>query len=148
MICSLRNPVISDLRSVNVTLERQWQVFNLYLEQEHKKKIEKYHTSWKRRLFKSVPNDIHPRWRVNTRPGQTLGIEDIKTSVEDAKRYWELKPRRAHGKAQRAFHHFCDTAHSHSNLLKCLPEQSQYLSVFCGATTTLIQVRIFPYSEN
>lgn len=141
MIRSPRNPTSPDLRSVNDTLQKQWLAFNQYLDKEQQKKIAKQERSWKRGIFKRTPQATGPTWRIDTRTGQPPGIQDIIISVEDTRTYWESRPRLADGKAQKAFHSFCNTVHSHSNLLKCLPEQNQYLSVFCGVTTTLIKVR-------
>lgn len=140
MIRPLRNPVTPDLRSVNNTLNKEWQLFQQTLDQEQQKREVIYKKSLRQRFSKKKDRKIGPIWRVDAKAGQPLGIEDIKTSVEDARVYWESKPRLAHGKAQKGFHAFCNTLNAHSNLMKLLPQQNQYLSVFCGVTTTLIKV--------
>lgn len=141
MIGTPRNPASPDLRSVNETLNKEWQLFKQSLVREQQERDARKQRSFRRRIFKKNAEQKNPHWRVDSKAGQPLGIEDIIASVDDARSYWESKPRLAHGKAQNGFHTFCKTVDAHSNLMKCLPEQSQYLSVFCGVTTTLIKVR-------
>lgn len=94
-------------------------------------------------LSKIKGGETSPKWRVDSQEGRPLSTRDIIRSVEDAESHWRSNPRLAHGKAQSGFHRFCRTLDTHSNLLECLPSQSQYLSIFCGVTTTLIKVRPF-----
>ena len=122
----------------------EWQLFKQSLDREQEERDAKEGKSFRRRIFRKKAEQKSPQWRVDAKAGQPLGIEDIIASVDDVRSYWESKPRLAHGKAQSGFHNFCKTVHAHSNLMKCLPEQSQYLSVFCGVTTTLIKVRKIP----
>ena len=142
MIGPFRNPADPDIRSVNETLNREWQLFKQTLDKDRQVRDAKERRSWRRQLFNKKTAQASPRWRVDTKAGQPLGIEDIITSVDDAKAYWESKPRIVHGKVQEGFHAFCKSLHTHSNLMKCLPDQNQYLSIFCGVTTTLIMVRM------
>lgn len=48
----------------------------------------------------------------------------------------------SHGKTRRYFDKFCSSLSSHSTILEVLPDQSQYLSIFCGVVKTLLKVDI------
>ena len=123
------------------TLNKVWQLFEQNLKRDQQEREASDEGKFRRKLFKRKSEGSNPQWRVDAKAGQPLSVEDIINSVKDAKSYWESKPRLAHGKAQDAFHTFCKNVHTHSNLLKCLPDQNHYFSVFCGVTTTLIKVR-------
>ena len=45
-----------------------------------------------------------------------------------------------HGKTRRYFDKLCSSLSSHSAILEVLPNQSQYLSIFCGVVKTLLKV--------
>ena len=94
-----------------------------------------------RRVFRRKQPDQEPVWRVSIED-RPLEIRDILRSVRDAQDYWQRKNRLGQGKPQKYFHRFCGSLDTHSNFMKILPEQNQYLSVFCGVTTTLIKVRL------
>ena len=126
---------------MNETLNKEWQLFKRNREREQPGRDTKDQGKFKWKLFKKKSEGANPQWRVDAKAGQPLSIEDIISSVNDARSYWESKPRLAHGKAQDAFHTFCKNVHTHSNLPRCLPDQNHYFPVFCGVTTTLIKVR-------
>lgn len=46
------------------------------------------------------------------------------------------------GKAIAKFHRFCKSLHSHSNLIKFLPEGNEYVSVFTGTINAVIKVSL------
>lgn len=46
------------------------------------------------------------------------------------------------GKTAMNFHKVCGTLDAHSNALGMLPQSSQYVSIFTGALTTVVQVSI------
>jgi hypothetical protein len=48
----------------------------------------------------------------------------------------------SHGKTRQYFDKFCSNLSSHSAILEVLPNQSQYLSIFCGVVKTLLKVNI------
>ncbi|KAL8794264.1 MAG: hypothetical protein Q9195_003218 [Heterodermia aff. obscurata] len=129
-----------DLDHQNQYLSQEWQKFqqSLNLEQQEK---DKRNQNGVRKLFKKMHPDKKPVWRfsIEDRP---LEIRDILKAVRDAQEYWQRKPRVAQGKPQKYFHKFCSCLDTHSNFMRILPEQNQYLSVFCGATTTLIKASV------
>ena len=49
---------------------------------------------------------------------------------------------KSHGKTREHFHKFCSNLSSHSAILEVLPNQSQYLSIFCGVVKTLLKVNV------
>jgi len=65
-------------------------------------------------------------------------IDDLKDSVRLAAN----KLDESHGKTRRYFDKFCSSLSSHSTILEVLPNQSQYLSIFCGTVKTLLKVSI------
>jgi hypothetical protein len=46
----------------------------------------------------------------------------------------------SHGETRRHFDKFCSSLSSHSAILEILPNQNQYLSIFCGVAKTLLKV--------
>ncbi len=144
LIGSLRNPANTHLRNVSDTLVKEWHIFK---EEQQRSTSNEGRRGFKKLLFRIKGGETCPTWRVDSQEGWPLSIRDVIKSVEDAESHWRSKPRLAHGKAQSGFHRFCRTLDTHSNLLECLPSQNQYLSIFCGVTTTLIKVRLLPSSS-
>lgn len=130
------------MSSVNDDLIKVWQEFQHELDNEQRQKQLNESRGLRKLLFKIKSDRSSPRWRIDSKEGQPLGIQDIIKSIEDAESHWRSKPRLAHGRVQSGFHRFCRILDIHSNLLECLPSQNQYLSIFCGVTTTLIKVRL------
>jgi len=68
--------------------------------------------------------------------------------VENAKTNWEIKRDDGRfGGIKKRFHNITDKLDSHSNALKMLPSDSEYVSVFYGSLFTVIQVSQ-PYNTN
>jgi hypothetical protein len=65
-----------------------------------------------------------------------ITIDDLKDSVQSA----ATKLDESHGKTRRHFDKFCSSLSAHSTILEVLPNQSQYLSIFCGTVNTLLKV--------
>src|SRR6266536_4177063 len=59
---------------------------------------------------------------------ETITIDELKDFVRSV----ADKLDQSHGKARRYFDKFCRSLSSHSTILEVLPNQSQYLSIFCG----------------
>lgn len=143
----LRGPDIDDLDTVSQILNLQWREFQQSLEEERQEKDEQKRAR--------ISNGIHRLWKrkdsnevstlsIGTAQERPVAYEDIEKSVKDAQEHWRSKSRLGGGKPQKYFHGFCSSLDAHSNLLKLLPEQSQYFSIFCGVTHTLIQVLTIP----
>jgi len=49
----------------------------------------------------------------------------------------------SHGKTRQYFDKICSNLSSHSAILEVLPNQSQYLSIFCGVVKTLLKVKLW-----
>jgi hypothetical protein len=69
-------------------------------------------------------------WRDN------VTIDDLRNSVRLTAQTLD----NSHGKSRRYFDKFCASLNSHSIILDILPDQNQYLSMFCGAVKTLLKV--------
>ena len=67
---------------------------------------------------------------------ENITIDELKDYV----RSLADKLDQSHGKTRRYFDKFCATLTSHSAMLEVLPNQSQYLSIFCGVVKTIIKV--------
>ncbi|KAL8775354.1 MAG: hypothetical protein Q9209_000362 [Squamulea sp. 1 TL-2023] len=142
-----REPDSPDLRTVNDTLEKEWRLFEQSLDEEWQVKAAKQQKSLKRRIKIFKRDDAtetikSPTWRIDSKAGQPFGIQDIITTVRDAETIWKSGPRFAQGRGQKVFHSLCRNLDNHSNMMKCLPDQNHYLSVFCGVTTTLIKASV------
>jgi hypothetical protein len=73
-----------------------------------------------------------------------ITIDDLKNSVRSTAEMLD----NSHGKTRRYFDKFCNSLNSHSIILEFLPDQNQYLSIFCGAVKTLLKVIITGTSTN
>ena len=70
-------------------------------------------------------------------------MEGVVTAIELAVTDWNKKRQKGwRGKATSNFHKVCGTIDSHSNALKMLPSNNDYVSIFSGALTTIIQVSV------
>jgi hypothetical protein len=67
-----------------------------------------------------------------------ITIDDLRNSVRSTAEILD----KSHGKTRFYFDKFCNSLNSHSMILEFLPNQNQYLSIFCGAVKTLLQVII------
>ena len=131
---------IRDLPTIKDILDKEWQSFKQSLVDEQQARIDKRNKGLRK---------FRPGWRaperspflsLDSKGGQRFSTDDTFASVRDAETSWKSKPRWA--RIQQNFHKFCGTLSSHSNLMKCLPDQNLYLSIFCGVATTLIKVRL------
>jgi len=118
-------------------LEQQWKSFSEFLKtaneeenEKRKKKFWKKDNSW----TKSV------KWQLEGASGRKPNLEDVTAAVRGVEQKWKEKDRILGGKPQKLFRSFANSLQGHSNLLQMLPSQNQYLSIFCGALTTLIEV--------
>ena len=72
-------------------------------------------------------------------------IEGVVAAIGQAMAVWGEKRQRGwRGKAASNFHKVCGTLDSHNNMMRMLPEASEYVSVFTGALSTVIQVCALP----
>ena len=72
------------------------------------------------------------------------GCEDFTTLCQrlmDARQQWSEKKRFFGGKAQDFFHKLCRTMGGHQTILNAFPESNEYMSIFCAAFNTIVQVR-------
>lgn len=72
------------------------------------------------------------------------GCEDFTTLNQllmDARQQWLEKKRLFGGKAQEIFHKLCRTMGGHKTILDAFPESNEYVSIFCAAFNTIVQVR-------
>lgn len=83
-------------------------------------------------------------------------IKDLNNMVTSITTEWQAKRKGGRmGRVKSLFHRFCGTLHSHSSLIKLLPEGNEYVSIFTGTLTAIIKVvslnrgRVpFAYSHN
>ena len=71
------------------------------------------------------------------------GCEDFSTlnqRLMDARQQWLEKKRLFGGKAQEFFHKLCRTMGGHKTILNAFPESNEYMSIFCAAFNTIVQV--------
>lgn len=64
----------------------------------------------------------------------------IKVTQQAFARWEERKKEGFMGKTKALFHRFCDGVDSHSSMLKILPEGSEYVSLFTGVLSVIINV--------
>ena len=68
-------------------------------------------------------------------------FEDVINVMKGIEHEWQQKKERgAWGSTKKYLRRVSGTIHSHSTLLKILPADSQYASIFCGTLLTLIKV--------
>ena len=71
------------------------------------------------------------------------GCEDFTTLSHlliDARQQWSEKKRLFGGKAQENFHKLCRTMGGHKTILDAFPDSNEYVSIFCAAFNTVVQV--------
>ena len=69
-----------------------------------------------------------------TMSGAAAAIQQVMT-------LWNKKKQKGpQGKMDKYFHKICGSLDSHSNMLGMLPQNNQYVSIFTGALTTIVQV--------
>ena len=71
------------------------------------------------------------------------GCEDFTTlnqRLMDARRQWSEKKRFLGGKGQDLFHKLCRTMDGHKTILDAFPQSNEYVSIFCAAFNTIVQV--------
>ena len=71
--------------------------------------------------------------------------EDFQTlnqSLVDVRQQWAEKRRLFGGKGQDVFHKLCRTMGGHKTILDMFPDSNEYVSIFCAAFNTVVQVRI------
>lgn len=64
----------------------------------------------------------------------------IKVTQQIFTRWGEKRKEGFLGKTKALFHKFCDGINSHSSMLKILPEGSEYVSLFTGVLSVIINV--------
>lgn len=68
-------------------------------------------------------------------------IEGVIKVTQQAFARWEERKREGFmGRTKTLFHRFCDGVDSHSSMLKVLPEGSEYVSLFTGVLSVIINV--------
>lgn len=73
--------------------------------------------------------------------GRPAEFEDVVNVVKGIETEWQQKKEKgAWGSTKKYLRRISGTIHSHSTLLKILPADSQYASIFCGTLLTLIKV--------
>ena len=82
------------------------------------------------------------KWQFEGQSGRKPTLEDVTAAVRGVEQKWKEKDRILGGKPQKLFRSFANSLQGHSNMLQMLPSQNQYLSIFCGALTSLIEVGI------
>ena len=136
-----------DLDTVCQILNCQWREFQQTLEKEQREKDEHKRVRFSKRihrLWRRKDSNERSRPSMSTTQERPVEYKDIEKSVKDAQEHWRSINRLGDGRPQKYFHSFCSSLNDHSNLLKILPEQNQYLSIFCGVTNTLIKVPTIP----
>ncbi len=134
-----RNPDNADLDNQAKILEQQWKSFSHFLETESEEETAKRNRKfWK----KKTDGATSVRWQVEGQSGQPPGLGDVIAAVRSVEQKWKEKDRFIGGKPQKLFRSFCNSLQGHSNMLQMLPSQNQYLSIFCGALTSLLEVGI------
>ncbi|TPX07435.1 uncharacterized protein E0L32_002095 [Thyridium curvatum] len=70
-------------------------------------------------------------------------IESVSQMIKDMLSSWQGKRTRGiGGSLATKFHRFCNTLNGHRSLLKLLPEGNEYVSLFTGALTSLVQASV------
>lgn len=68
-------------------------------------------------------------------------IEGVIKVTQQAFARWEEKKKEGFtGMFKALFHRFCDGINSHSSMLKVLPEGSEYVSLFTGVLSVIMNV--------
>lgn len=68
-------------------------------------------------------------------------IEGVIKLTQQAFAKWEERKKEGFmGKTKALFHRFCDGVDSHGSMLKVLPEGSEYVSLFTGVLSVIINV--------
>lgn len=68
-------------------------------------------------------------------------IEGVIKVTQQAFARWEGKKKEGFtGVTKALFHRFCDGINSHSSMLKLLPEGNEYVSLFTGVLSVIINV--------
>lgn len=135
MFC--RDPDNDDLDDQAKILEQQWKSFSHFLESESEEVTAKRNRKfWKKKT--DGANSVG--WQVEGQSGQPPGLGDVIAAVRSVEQKWKEKDRFLGGKPQKLFRSFCNSLQGHSNMLQMLPSQNQYLSIFCGALTSLLEV--------
>ena len=72
---------------------------------------------------------------------RSVDFEDVVSVMKGLENQWQQKKDRGTwGSTKKCLRRVCGAIDSHSTLLKVLPADSQYASVFCGTLQTLIKV--------
>ena len=72
--------------------------------------------------------------------GKDWGLEDVQTTVKEAKKTWEGKKRLFSGKPQKVYHDVMCNLDAHSGLLSMLPQSNDYVTLVSGAVKTVVKV--------
>ena len=80
------------------------------------------------------------RVELARRPADFDDIVNVMKGIEND--WQEKKEKGSWGSTKKYIRRVSSTIHSHSTLLKILPADSQYASIFCGTLQTLIKVRL------
>ena len=120
-------------------LEHQWKSFSEFLETAN----EEENAKRKKRFWKKDSSvATSAKWEIEGQSGRKPDIDDIVAAVRGVEQKWKEQDRLFGGKPQKLFRSFCNSLQGHSNMLQMLPSQNQYLSIFCGALTTLLEVGV------
>ena len=66
--------------------------------------------------------------------------KQVRQAIEVWTERYEKKQETEYSSAKDHFHRFCETMDAYSGLLAFIPDDDKYISVFCGALTTIVQV--------
>lgn len=74
-------------------------------------------------------------------PQEVSSWRDVQAVVETVQQQWEQKREKNRFRpAVGHLHKFCNTIQNHSSVLSMLPSNNNYVSLFYGSITTVIQV--------
>ena len=71
---------------------------------------------------------------------QCQNFAALEKVLQEQAQQWKQKKRFLHGTVQNTFHRVCKTLDGHQTILSAIPEGNEYVSVFCAALNTVIQV--------
>lgn len=67
-------------------------------------------------------------------------ISELNEALIDSRQQWVKKKRIFGGKGQDVFHKLCRTTQGHQTILGVFPSSNEYVSIFCAALNSVVQV--------
>lgn len=84
--------------------------------------------------IKSISSDL----------GHCEDFDGLREHLIKEQKVWSGKKRWFGGKLQGYFHRICRTLDGHRTILEFFPKSNEYVSIFCAAFNTIIQVSLNP----